>query len=192
MLKPILPFAHELIQAAIEPGDFAIDATCGNGNDTVILSQAVGSNGKVLAFDVQKQAIEATKKRLFQYQLTNVELILDGHQHVEQYIPEERKQKLAGAIFNLGYLPRSDKQVITKPFTTITAIDAIAANLKCGGTIVCVVYYGHPGGEQEKQALLNHLATFDQDHFRVLHYGFINQKNNPPFILAIEKKSQRN
>lgn len=191
MLKPILPFAHELIQAAIEPGDLVIDATCGNGNDTVILGQAVGNDGKVLAFDVQEQAIEATSKRLSQYELTNVELILDGHQEVALYIPEAWKHKLAGAIFNLGYLPRSDKQVITKPVTTIQAIDTIAAHLKYGGIIVCVVYYGHPGGEEEKQALLEHLTTFDQDYFRVLQYGFINQKNTPPFILAIEKKSQR-
>ncbi|CQR48191.1 Ribosomal RNA small subunit methyltransferase H [Paraliobacillus sp. PM-2] len=192
MLKPILSFAHELIEAAIEPGDLVVDATCGNGNDTVILSKRTGNGGKVLAFDIQEQAIETTKKRLVQHQITNVELILDGHEHVEQYIPQQMKHKLAGAIFNLGYLPRSDKQVITKPATTIKAIDKIATTLKPGGIIVCVVYHGHPGGEEEKQALLNHFTTFDQDHFRVLQHGFINQMNNPPFILAIEKKSQRN
>ncbi len=192
MLKPILSFAHELMQDTISPGDFVIDATCGNGFDTVFLGELTGSTGKVLAFDIQEQAIQTTKQLLNQHQLTNVELILAGHEHVEQYIPTEMKNKIAGAIFNLGYLPRSDKQVITKPTTTIQAIDALATNLKPGGVIVCVVYYGHNGGLEEKEALLNHVKDINQDDYRVLQYGFINQVNNPPFILAIERRKPKN
>lgn len=189
MLTRVLPYGHALIKKAVEPGEVLVDATCGNGNDTVVLSRATGPTGKVYAFDLQQQAIDNTKQKLVKEKITNVELIHDGHQHVDQYLREANKGKLAGAIFNLGYLPGSDKHVITQPEHTITAIDKLASYLKPGGIIVCVVYYGHAGGQIEKDALLEHLHYYDQKYFHVLQYGFINQKNNPPFILAIEKKT---
>lgn len=186
MLKRVIPFAHELIQDVVNPGDAVIDATCGNGHDTVMLSQATGRSGHVYAFDVQIQAIEETRRKLAAAALTNVQLIHDGHERVTQYLNQD--EEIAAAIFNLGYLPGSDKTVITKPTKTIEAIDHMALRLKPGGRIVCVVYYGHPGGDIEKDALLDHLTQLDQKKFDVLQYGFVNQKNKPPFILAIEKK----
>ncbi|WP_079710970.1 tRNA (mnm(5)s(2)U34)-methyltransferase [Paraliobacillus ryukyuensis] len=188
MLKPVIPFAHELLEQVIKPGDLAVDATCGNGNDTLFLSQVTGQAGKVLAFDVQEQAIEETKNKLAQHNQTNVELHLDGHENIDNYLQKEQQGQVAGAIFNLGYLPKSDKTIITKAATTIEAVSILAANLKPGGRIVLVVYHGHPGGAEEKDALYDHLTTLDQAHYRVLQYGFINQINQPPFILAIEKK----
>ncbi|GGM36911.1 rRNA methyltransferase [Paraliobacillus quinghaiensis] len=188
MLKRVLEYAHVLMQTAIQPGETAVDATCGNGNDTLILSQSAGNKGHVYAFDIQTQAIEKTKEKLAAASCTNVNMIHDSHENVDHYLPEDLKGKLAGAIFNLGYLPGSDKQVITTPDHTITAIDKLAQYLKPEGIIVCVVYYGHEGGSNEKNALLNHLADYDQKYYQILQYGFINQKNNPPFILAIEKK----
>lgn len=187
MLKRVLPYAHQLIQSAIKAGDTVIDATCGNGHDTVILSHATGPDGLVYAFDVQTQAIEQTRNRLAEENITNVRLIHDGHQNVAAYLDDDDKKHLAGAIFNLGYLPGSDKKVITTPANTIAAIDQIAEYIKTGGIIVCVVYYGHNGGELEKNTLIKHLQNYDQKYFQVLQYGFLNQKNNPPFVLAIEK-----
>jgi len=188
MLKRVIPFAHELIQRTVRPGDIAVDATCGNGYDTVMLSQAVGKSGKVYAFDIQEKAIEQTRERLQKESLTNVQLILDSHELLNQYLIEEDRGKIAAATFNLGYLPGSDKKVITKPDATLAAIDQIVTQLKPGGIITCVVYYGHLGGEEEKNALLHHISQFEQKKFNVLQYGFINQKNKPPFLLAIEKK----
>ena len=46
----------------IREGDLVIDATCGNGNDTLLLSAAVGESGDVLAVDIQEEAVEKTKK----------------------------------------------------------------------------------------------------------------------------------
>src|SRR5690625_199429 len=186
MLKRVIPFAHQLIQEVVRPGESVIDATCGNGHDTVMLSKATGETGKVYAFDVQSKAIEKTKERLATASLNNVQLIHDGHENVSNYLQE--REQVAGAIFNLGYLPGSDKTVITKPTQTIEAIDQIVERLKEGGRIVCVVYYGHPGGEEEKDALFDHFRQFDQKEFDCLQYGFINQENKPPFVLALEKK----
>lgn len=188
MIKRVISYGHELICHAIQPGESVVDATCGNGNDTLMLSQATGPNGHVYAFDIQLQAIEQTKTRLEENNISNVTLIHDGHENADHYVPKELTGKLAGAIFNLGYLPGSDKQIITTPTHTIAAIDKLIGYLKPEGIIVCVVYYGHAGGNDEKNALLDHLSRFDQKYFQVLQYGFVNQKNNPPFILAIEKK----
>ncbi|MCT2535832.1 methyltransferase domain-containing protein [Aquibacillus koreensis] len=188
MLKRVLSYAHELLQSSIQPGETVIDGTCGNGKDTIVLSKLVGDSGQVLAFDVQEQAIENTKQRLAEEKISNVKLIHDSHENAETYLPEEVYGFVGGAIFNLGYLPGSDKSVITKPTSTIQAVDTIVKYLKSGGLIILVVYYGHEGGEAEKNALLDHLRSFEQKNYNVLQYGFINQKNSPPFILAIEKK----
>ncbi|WP_407271942.1 class I SAM-dependent methyltransferase [Radiobacillus sp. PE A8.2] len=188
MLKRVLAYAHELLQLSVVPGETVIDGTCGNGNDTIFLSKIVGEDGRVLAFDIQQQAVESTTNRMHAEAITNVDVFQEDHQYIEKYITPALEGKIGGAIFNLGYLPRSEKTIITKPDSTIKAVDRIAASLKTCGIIVLVVYYGHPGGELEKEAILEHLHEYDQKHFNVLRYQFVNQKNNPPFVLAIEKK----
>ncbi|WP_306278122.1 tRNA (mnm(5)s(2)U34)-methyltransferase [Terribacillus halophilus] len=191
MLKHVIAYAHELIEQVVNPGDTVIDATCGNGNDTLVLSRLVGDEGKVLAFDIQEQAIEMTSKHLTMHDVTNTTLILDSHQRVDHYITPEDEGKLAGAIFNLGYLPGSSKAITTNAESTITAIEKIRHSMKPGGRIVLVVYHGHAEGAIEKEGLLAHVKEYDQKQYAVLQYRFLNQKNNPPFIIAIEKKKKK-
>ncbi|RDW20997.1 tRNA (mnm(5)s(2)U34)-methyltransferase [Oceanobacillus chungangensis] len=188
MLKGILNYAHYLLEEAIKKDELVIDATCGNGNDTLFLSTLVGEHGKVLAFDIQKEAIAATKQRIIANERTNVSLIHDSHENIAKYLPVHTNEKISGAIFNLGYLPKSDKKIITKPDSTIIAIDTLLNHLRKDGLIVIVVYHGHEGGKAEKEAILKYLFHLDQKQYSVLRYGFINQKNDPPFILAIQKK----
>lgn len=188
-LLRVLPFARELLQTAIKQGDIAIDGTAGNGHDTLFLANLVGSHGFVYSFDVQKEAIEATKKRLKENDaLQSVTLIHDGHENIRKYLKREHEGKIAGAIFNLGYLPGSDKSIVTKPQTTIQAVEEILSQLKKEGIVVLVIYHGHDGGKIEKEELLNYTKKLPQNEFHVLKYEFINQKNNPPFIIAIEKR----
>src|SRR5690606_36190027 len=107
MLKGILNFAHHLLEESIEQGELVIDATCGSGNDTIFLSELVGTAGQVLAFDIQEQAIAVTGETLNDRGIENVSLIHDSHANIEKYMPKERSHTIGGAIFNLGYLPRS-------------------------------------------------------------------------------------
>lgn len=188
MLKGIIPYAHYLLKETIQQGDYVVDATCGNGNDTLLLANLVGESGHVYSFDIQNQAIETTKALLKADDLHHVTYIHDSHARVDQYIPIDLHGKISGAIFNLGYLPRSDKQVITKGDSTIAAINALLTYLKKGALIVVVIYFGHEGGMDEKDAVLQYAQQLDQKLYAVLQYQFINQKNNPPFIVAIEKK----
>ncbi|QSS99317.1 class I SAM-dependent methyltransferase [Pontibacillus sp. ALD_SL1] len=186
MLYRILDYAHHLLEQSIAPGETALDGTAGNGHDTVFLSKLVGDKGNVLSFDIQEQAIESTHDRLVEHNIHNVNLIMDDHAHFKKYIDEDAV--LGGAIFNLGYLPGSDKTIVTEAASTLEAVHGILERLKKKGLLILVVYHGHEGGQEEKEALLKSLSKLDQKQYNVLRYGFLNQVNTPPFILAIEKK----
>lgn len=188
-LDGILPFARKLLEKTVTDGSIAIDATLGNGNDTLFLAKLVGDNGHVFGFDVQELALANTKARLEEHQLSDrATLFSRGHEHVAASIPESFHGNVSGAIFNLGYLPKGDKSIVTKPDTTITAVEQIFSMLQSGGIIVLVIYHGHEEGAVEKEELLKYVATLDQQQAHVLQYQFINQANQPPFIVAIEKR----
>lgn len=187
MLESALTFSHTLLKQSIVLGDTVIDATVGNGGDTVLLAKLVGKQGKVYGFDVQEQALITTKEKLLFTGLSEqVHLFQQGHETVGKVLGEN--EQISGAIFNLGYLPKSDKTVITKGETTLAALEALLPHLRKGALILLVVYYGHEGGEEEKEAVLTFAAQLPQTNYHVLQYNFINQKNQPPFLLAIEKK----
>ncbi|WP_130846101.1 class I SAM-dependent methyltransferase [Lactiplantibacillus mudanjiangensis] len=172
---------------SVDPGDTVVDATVGNGHDTVYLAKLVGPSGHVYGFDIQKTAIEHTQQALQAERLDHqVTLTHAGHETVAQVLPEATTVKCA--IFNLGYLPGGDKTIITKPTTTLAAIQALEARLATNGVIILLVYAGHPGGDKEAQAVLDHMTQLDQHQFQVLQYGFINQVHTPPYLLAIQKR----
>lgn len=192
-LDGILPFARKLLEKAVTEGNIAVDATLGNGHDTLYLANLVGSNGHVFGFDIQKQAIETSISKIRENGFEDrVTLFHSGHENLATLIPSEYHGKLAGAIFNLGYLPGSDKSVTTTPSTTISALDQLMNLLQPGGIIVIVIYHGHEQGKFERDHLIDYTISLDQNKAHVLQYQFINQKNNPPFIIAIEKRPERN
>jgi Putative rRNA methylase. len=188
-LEPVLAFSHTLLAKAVKRGDIAIDATVGNGKDTEFLAELVGKSGTVYGFDIQERAISRTKRLLAEKGLDHrVVLFQKGHETILETLPENLGGQVAGAIFNLGYLPKGDHSIITKPETTIPAVRQILSLLKPGGLMVLVIYQGHHGGERERDCLLKFAKGLDQREFNVLKYQYINQKNAPPFLLAIEKR----
>ncbi|KIL77845.1 class I SAM-dependent methyltransferase [Bacillus badius] len=188
-MEGILPFARLLLEKAVMKGSAAIDATVGNGHDTVFLARLVGEEGRVFGFDIQEKALINTTSRLKEQGLNEQVTLFDrGHEQAASCIPPEWKSRLTGAVFNLGYLPKGDKSIVTKPETTITAVKQIFEMLVPGGIIVLVIYHGHEEGREEKEKLIDFVEKIDQQKAHVLRYEFINQANNPPFILAIEKR----
>ena len=184
----ILPFAQFLLQSALEPGDIAIDGTAGNGHDTAYLANIVGETGHVYGFDIQSEAIENTKEKLrSENLLQQCTLIQTGHEHVKAYVSEQQYGQVKAAIFNLGYLPGGDKSIVTGAKSTIAAIEQLLEIMAPKGIIVLVIYHGHTGGASERDAVLDYATSLPQDKAHVLQYGFINQVNHPPFIVAIEK-----
>ena len=178
MLRP-LQMAHAFLEEVVTDEDIVVDATMGNGHDTLFLARLAK---KVYAFDIQEQAIEQTTKRLAEAKLDNVELLLTGHENVDQYV-----ESIKAAIFNLGYLPSADKSVITQPHTTIQALEKLCQRLVIGGRIAVMIYYGHAGGDVERDAVLDFVSQLPQQEFTVALYKTINQINQPPFLVMIEK-----
>lgn len=183
-LQRVLQYAQSLLEMTVGEGEIAVDATAGNGHDTLFLANLVGDDGYVYSFDVQKQAVDATLHRLLDNALEHRALVLrDGHENVAKYITKP----VAGAIFNLGYLPGSDHDIITKPNTTIQALESLLKLLKVGGIIVLVIYHGHEGGKEERDEVIRFVSELPQKYIHVLRYEFLNQQNDPPFVIALEK-----
>jgi len=188
-LDRVLPFSKKIMEKAVTEGDIVIDATVGNGHDTVFLAEIVGPTGHVFGYDIQENAVSNTKQKLLNKQLLErVTLFQTSHSNIIQTIPERYHGSIAGAMFNLGYLPGGNKDIVTKPHSTIEAIRQILSILKSEGVIVLVIYHGHEEGKIERDTILEFVKQLDQNKAHVLEYRFINQKNNPPFVVAIEKR----
>lgn len=178
MKKP-LEMAHDFLAQVITKDDVVVDATMGNGHDTLFLAKLAK---QVYAFDIQEQALEKTSQRLQEAGLTNVELLLQGHETVDQFVIEVK-----AAIFNLGYLPSADKSIITQPQTTIEALDKLFQMLVKGGRIAIMIYYGHEGGDIERDSVMDFVSQLPQQEYTATIYRTLNQINNPPFLVMIEK-----
>lgn len=180
-MENILSFSHTLLKSSLNENSVVVDFTVGNGNDTLFLSKYC-SKGKVYGFDVQSKAITTTQALLDNNNIKNTKLILDSHEYISNYINEN----INGGIFNLGYLPNSDKSVITTFLSTKMAIENALPLLLVGGIIVVVCYIGHSGGMVEANELKGYLKKLSNYEYSVLCYDFIN-KVNCPFILAVKK-----
>lgn len=190
-LVPVLGAAHDLVRDALHPGALAVDATVGNGHDTLVLADAVGPAGTVVGFDVQAEALHATRDRLQAAGVADrVRLVQAGHETLLDHLPDGARGAVQAVTFNLGYLPgAADKSVITRPDTTLAALYAATDVLGPGGMITLVLYTGHPGGAEEADAVRAWAKSLDQVHWAVLSYRFVNQCGAPPALLAIERLS---
>jgi tRNA G37 N-methylase Trm5 len=180
MIKKVIPFAHNKLKEIVTQDDYVIDGTCGNGFDTLFLARLAR---KVYAFDVQDLAIENTKDRIKRNKLFNVKLIKDSHANLDKYVEEPIK----AAMFNLGYLPGSDKRVVTKSDSTIEAIKKTQERLLPGGLICLTVYTGKFGGEEESNELLSYVRSLNHEEYNVIKYSYYN-KSKAPYIIIIEKQ----
>lgn len=188
-LYGVIPFAHHLLEKAIARGDTVVDATVGNGHDTAFLANRVGASGCVLGFDIQTKAVQNTRNRLEMEQLDeHVVLMEDTHTYIEEIFKSKGYAAPRAAIFNLGYLPGSNKTVTTNSDSTITAITQLLELMPSQGLIVLVIYHGHEEGKKERDALLSFTSALDQEKVLVARYEFSNRKNHPPFLLALEKQ----
>lgn len=188
-IPSILEFAHTLAGQALDQGGLAIDATVGNGHDTVFLAQTVGSTGRVVGFDVQREALNETRRRVDEEAPdASLRLVHAGHQTLARELDETERGHVGAVMFNLGYLPGGDHSVTTSPDTTRQALEASAEVLRPGGVITIVAYTGHDGGEVEAQAVESWGAALPQEQFRTLSYRFVNWSNDPPRLFAVEKR----
>ncbi len=56
-LQRVLQYAQQLLKDSIEEGDTAVDATAGNGHDTLFLAQLVGMKDKFMPLMSKKRRL---------------------------------------------------------------------------------------------------------------------------------------
>ncbi len=179
-----LNVVHDFLRRQVKPGAFCIDATAGKGRDTALLCRLVGTEGRVLAFDVQQEAIEQTRALLSAEGLS-AEVVLDSHANMAQYAAPESVDCI---VFNFGRLPGGDPKIFTTAASSLPAIDAGLALLRPGGVMALALYYGKENGYDEKNAILEHLKSLNDRAFTVLACDWLNRKHDPPLPIFIWKE----
>lgn len=186
ILRGPVPLSHLLLQNFVRDGYFAVDATCGNGHDTLLLAQLVGAGGHVWAFDIQQQAINATGVKLAEASRTNrVTLIRSGHEELARYITSP----VHAVLFNLGYLPGGDRNIITRPDTTESALKQSKELLMPNGIVIVTIYPGHNGGNEEQFTVENWASGLDPRTFHCWRMNQVNVGNTAPYMLFVQKSS---
>ncbi len=180
----ITEWCHHFIKNHVKEGETCVDATAGNGNDTLLLAELVGEKGKVYAFDIQEQALRRTKERLEEKKRdSRAELILQSHEEIGEIVKEE----VSCIVFNFGYLPGGDHSLSTKKESSIKAIETGLSLLKKGGLMSLCIYSGGDSGFEEKDGILQYLRTLDSKKYLVIVSEYYNRPNNPPIPAMIIK-----
>lgn len=177
--------AHKIILPQLTNATLVIDATAGNGNDTLFLAKNSSAKTTVWAFDIQPQAINNTRLLLEKNGVINkVRLVLDNHANIVNYI----NLPIDIAMFNLGYLPGGDHSKNTCPETTLKALEQMLPLLTVSGLLTIAAYPGYEHGKMENDAVHQYLTTLSQKTFTVASWTMINQVNSPPVLYIIEKR----
>ena len=178
-------WTRELLDRQLFAGAHAIDATMGNGHDTLYLAQRVTAQGHVWAFDVQEKALENTRARLEANDLADAAtLILDDHANMETHV----RQSVDAVVFNLGWLPGQAHAVTTKADSTLRALTSALRLLKVGGLMTVCVYPGHAEGQRELEAVCAFMRALDDRKFDAVSRGYENIRALPPRLFAVVKK----
>ena len=143
---------HRRLERIILKGDHCLDATAGNGFDSLFLAQKVGPHGTIHAIDIQSQALLATRSLLENHELSErVTTHLACHSQINSFLPHEKKGLLKACLFNLGYLPAGNKAITTLSASTLSALCSSYDWLQNGGVISILCYRGHAGGKEEEE-----------------------------------------
>lgn len=180
----ITELAREQINRVVRQGALVIDATAGNGRDTLFLARLVGPGGHVFAFDIQETALQKTEFSLNQNGLAErVTLIHAGHETMAAHIDVP----VSAVMFNLGYLPGGDHAIVTRPESTRSGLAASLELLRPGGLITVVLYPGHPQGKAEREIIVDYCRSLDSKVCRVVQVGLLNCSGVPPELLVVKK-----
>jgi len=177
---------HDELTARIEPGDWVVDATSGNGHDSVFLARRIGGTGRVFCLDIQRSALEITRKRLAEADLSDqATLIQCDHAHMQNHLPVLTNRRISAIVFNLGYLPGGDKSCTTASKSSILALDQSLKLLAPGGCISILAYPGHRGGREECESIKTWALQLPSDRYKTRIQIPAARVNPPEWILIL-------
>ena len=185
MQRNTLGLVHEFLRRHVKEGDFCIDAPAGRGRDPALLCRLSGELETVLAFDIQREAVEETRA-LLEREGLSARVVQDSHANMERYAQPE---SVDCVVFNFGRLPGGDPTIFTLADSSVAAIDAGLRLLRPGGVMAIALYYGKENGYEERDAVLAHLASIDARAYTVLCCQWSNRRGEPPMPIFIWKES---
>ncbi len=178
-----LDISKSIIPLYVNEGDICIDATAGRGNDTAFLCSLTGDSGKVIAFDIQQEAIDSTTALLRDKGLLNrAHIIKECHSKMDLYAKDST---VSCITFNFGWLPGGSHSIHTNTDTSIEAIKKALRLIKQGGLISMILYYGRDTGFEEKNSIIEFVKTIDSSEYTVITAEFSNRPNCPPIPVFI-------
>ncbi|MDF2577933.1 MAG: putative rRNA methylase [Chlamydiales bacterium] len=168
----------------LQEGDQVIDATCGNGHDTLFLLQRVGLKGLVISYDIQEQAILSAKELLAKHGIlagnSQIRFIQGNH---AQFAPEILPQTIKLIVYNLGYLPGGNKGITTSWNSTIDSLNSALQLLTADGMISVTLYPGHAEGKIEQEKVLEWVTGLDPKKWICCHHQWPNRTLAPSLLL---------
>ena len=179
-----LSMVHTFLENHVRPGSVCIDATAGKGRDTALLCRLAGPEGRVLAFDIQQEAVAQTKA-LLKAEGLHAEVYLESHANMANYA---EANSVDCVVFNFGRLPGGDPRIVTRADSSVAAIKAGLDLLKAGGVMAIALYYGKENGYEERTAVLDYLKTLDDRTYSVLVCDWTNRRGEPPMPIFIWKE----
>lgn len=184
VLRNARHLAADYMRRTIREGDAVVDATMGNGKDTLFLCELVGDGGHVYAFDVQAEAVARTRERVEEAGFAErTTLLLAGHETMAEHV----KAPVQAVMFNLGWLPGAEHIVTTKVDTTLKAVNAALELIAPGGIVTVCVYPGHEEGTRELHALREWAAGLDVRRYNALYHHFVNASGQTPQLILVQK-----
>ena len=185
LIGHIIEINKMFVSRAVKPGSTVCDATLGNGHDALFLADLCLPGGLVIGFDIQEEAIHNSTKKMQEAGHSHYRFYQDSHCRIDQYC-----NQADAILFNLGYMPGHSKELITKPDTTLPAIETSLQILNKGGLLSIVCYTGHAGGQQEAASVMDFLSDIDKEKYDVLKIMHTNRSEKAPFLLLVSKKGE--
>jgi predicted methyltransferase len=182
ILPSAVEWAQRVVSEHLRSGDFAVDGTAGNGYDTLFLAQKVSPGGRVFAFDIQESALRMTRQRVSEAGMTDERVITlcAPHETLADTLPAHLRGNVQAFMFNLGYLPGSDKSRVTTAKTTLRALASALDWLAPRGIMTVVIYPGHPGGAEEADAVRLFAHQLSSREVEVQQIKPVNRSQHPP------------
>ena len=209
VLHPHSDIAQPYWSSVMEAGDVVVDATCGNGWDSLYLLRALAAAGgsSLMTCDIQVLALENAKSLLARELSALLDIdrspepggdvwvcrpneeFLQRHpaagpvtlhwklqSHLD-LMKSQDESSIKVVVFNLGYLPGGDKNVVTVPEVTMATIEASRTALREGGCISVTCYPGHAEGRMEEEQVQADARRLPVEIWSCYLHQWINQRN---------------
>lgn len=178
----VINLMHQAILPAVRQAEVIVDATAGNGGDTLFLAQNMKASCQLYAFDIQAEAILHTKERTKEF-AAQICYLQQSHEEIGRYVD----RSIDVAMFNLGYLPGADHEAVTNHKSTLKAVKCVLAKLRLQGICAIMVYPGHPEGKIEADCLASFLQEIPVRNYTVGCYRLWNHRPEAPYGFILER-----